>query len=168
MWKLCRCSMAQNHNNHMHLVFQWTATLNTYHRSEWYVCLFPFLPSLFPHPLHVPLSLFHTVLSPSQTRKHTHRNLPQHILALFGGERRQSLQESVHMWNVKYWNCTIIKTQWSPTLVFFDVVDITFVVHQVFVVLLIQGWVRLQLGLKPWTCNRLLLISPLFLSIVCL
>lgn len=42
----------------------------------------------------------------------------------------------------------------SHTCVFFDVVDVTFVVHQVFVVLLIQGWVRLQLGLKPWMCNR--------------
>lgn len=53
-------------------------------------------------------------LSPFQTHKHTHRNLPQLILALFGGERRQSLQESVHMWNVKYWNCTITRHSEVP------------------------------------------------------
>lgn len=56
----------------------------------------------------------------------------------------------------------------SHTRVVFDVVDVAFVVHQVFVVLLILGWVSLQMGLKPWTNDRLLLMSPFFLNKVCL
>lgn len=47
----------------------------------------------------------------------------------------------------------------SHTHVVFDVVAVAFVVHQVFVVMLILGWTCLQAGLKPWSCDRLLLTS---------
>ncbi len=76
-----------------------------------------FLPNLNLHPC-PPFSISFTLSSfpPSHTLT---KDLPQLIQALYGGERWQSLQEYVHMWNVKYWNCTIKDTVWSPTLMLF-------------------------------------------------
>lgn len=69
---------------------------------------------LFPS-FHLRPQVFPLYASPSFPT-HSHRNLLQLILALSGGERWQSRQEYVHMWNVKYWNCIIKDTVWSPTL----------------------------------------------------
>lgn len=97
-----------------------------WHKANKYYCFY-YLPrenirklsSLHP-PFHIlptptPPRVFPPYASPSFPTP-SPRNLLRLMLALSGGERRQSLQEYVHTWNVKYWNCIIKDTMWSPTL----------------------------------------------------
>lgn len=117
----------------------------------------PILPPNNSHPHRSPPSSVSLWPATPLPTSHAHtqvltENLPQHTLALFGGERRQSLQESVHMWNVKYWNCTITERVWSPTLALFFSMLLMLLSLCTKCLLLCYfsgGWV-LQMGLKPW------------------
>lgn len=77
-----------------------------------------------------------------------HSHTPSHE-ALFGGERWQSLHESIHTWNVKNANCTIKDTKRNPALTLFFNVDIAFFVKpsclSFCLFLLPMSW---QMGLK--------------------
>lgn len=108
---LCHCSMAPN-KPHSTLSCNTSPDVLTQRKSasQYPRSLPAVLPSLLP--LHLIARLLEVTLHCTILIQNSHK-------ALFGGERWQSLQDSIHMWNVKYANCIIKHPVWSPALMWF-------------------------------------------------